>query len=181
MTILDNQSFPIQEDNMERLWTPHRMVYINDKDNRGEDGQKCPFCGMDNVNFKSPEDESLVVYQGKTCYVVLNLFPYNTGHLMICPYNHTSLYENLTDEERVEISELTTNTLKVLRSVLKPDGFNIGINQGKVAGAGIQAHLHQHIVPRWEGDANFFPIVAQTKAIPTLLGDLKERLINAYK
>lgn len=99
----------------------------------------------------------------------MNLFPYNSGHLLVCPYRHVSDYTELTNEERVELGDLTATAMRVSREVAGPHGFNLGMNQGEVAGAGIAAHLHQHVVPRWAGDANFLPIIARTKAVPSFL------------
>ena len=110
----------------------------------------------------------------------MNLFPYNSGHLLVCPYRHVADYTDLTDEERVEVGELTATSMRVLRATSGPQGFNLGMNQGDVAGAGIAAHLHQHIVPRWLGDANFLPIIAQTKAVPQLLSDARQMLADAW-
>ncbi|MDR0950291.1 MAG: HIT domain-containing protein [Candidatus Ancillula sp.] len=177
VAIEGKDEFNRQEDKFERLWVPHRMVYIDSDDNRGKEGKdSCPFC----VAPEKTDEEGLIVYRGKLAYVLLNLFPYNTAHLLVCPYRHVSLYEEATDAERIEIAELTSNALKVVRYVLNPDGFNLGMNQGEVAGAGIAAHLHQHIVPRWKGDANFFPIIGQTKALPTLLDDTRQQLAKGW-
>ncbi|MDR1790866.1 MAG: HIT domain-containing protein [Propionibacteriaceae bacterium] len=167
--------FAAAPDGLERLWTPYRMAYI-DSHNDGSPEPECPFCAAPG---KSDED-GLIVYRGETCYVVLNLFPYSPGHVLVCPYRHVADYTDLTDAERVEVGELTAAAMRTLRAVSQPHGFNIGMNQGDVAGAGIAKHLHQHIVPRWFGDANFFPIIAQTKAIPQLLGDTRERLAAVF-
>jgi ATP adenylyltransferase len=113
-------------------------------------------------------------------FVVLNLYPYNAGHLLVCPYRHVADYTDLTPEEVAEIADLTATAMRVVRAVSAPAGFNLGINQGEVAGAGIDAHLHQHVVPRWRGDANFLPVVARTRAIPELLADTRERLAAAW-
>ncbi|MBH0097516.1 HIT domain-containing protein, partial [Psychrobacter sp. NZS113] len=108
------------------------------------------------------------------------LFPYNSGHLLVCPYRHVPLYDEATDEETAEIASLTQTAMRVLRETSKAHGFNIGMNQGALAGAGIANHLHQHVVPRWATDSNFFPIVAGTKAIPRLLGEVREELAKAW-
>jgi ATP adenylyltransferase len=124
--------------------------------------------------------EALVVHRGAECFVVLNLYPYNPGHLMVCPIRHVADYTALTDAETQEIASLTQTAIRVILAVSGPHGFNLGINQGAVAGAGIAAHLHAHVVPRWEGDANFLPIVARTKALPVLLGDTRQQLAAAW-
>ena len=165
-------------DGFERLWTPHRMVYLQgeDKPTTSDAGPQCPFC-------RSPgrDDASgLIVARGGHCFVVMNLYPYNTGHLMVCPYRHVALYPDLTDDETVELARLTQRAMRVLGAISGCHGFNLGMNQGAVAGAGIAAHLHQHVVPRWSGDANFLPIIARTKALPELLADTRRRLAEAW-
>ena len=114
------------------------------------------------------------------CYVVMNLFPYNPGHVLVCPYRHVSLYVDLTDDETAEFTALTKQAVRALQTASEPHGYNLGMNQGAVAGAGVAAHLHQHVVPRWSGDSNFLPIVGQTKALPVLLEDTRERLVDAW-
>jgi ATP adenylyltransferase len=111
---------------------------------------------------------------------LLNLFPYNSGHLLVCPYRHISTYDLASAEEVAEIASMTQQAMRVLTAVSKCHGFNIGMNQGEVAGAGIAGHLHQHIVPRWKNDSNFFPIIAETKALPRLLGEVREELAAAW-
>ncbi|KKI16563.1 MULTISPECIES: HIT family protein [unclassified Leucobacter] len=161
-------------DELQRLWVPHRMVYV--ADHRQPDHTDCPFCA---APARSDED-ALIVARGRSAYVLLNLFPYNTGHMLVCPYRHVSGYDETTVEEVAEIGELTQTAMRVAREVMGCDGFNIGMNQGAIAGAGVAAHLHQHIVPRWASDANFFPIIAKTKAMPQLLGDVRERVAAAW-
>ncbi len=172
------ETFARSEDGFERLWTPHRMVYIAGEDKPVHDrpGPECPFCrapGRGDV-------EGLIVHRGALAYAVLNLYPYNPGHLLVCPYEHVADYADLTPEQRVEIAEMTATAMRVIRAVSAPDGFNLGINQGAIAGAGIAGHLHQHVVPRWSGDSNFLPIVAGTKAVPELLGRTREKLAAGW-
>ena len=163
-------------DGFQRLWTPHRMAYIvGDRPSR-DAGSDCPFCAAPDKD----DADGLIVHRGQACYVVLNLFPYNPGHLLICPYRHVPLYTDLSAEETVEFATLTQRAMSVLTSVSAPGGFNIGMNQGDVAGAGVAAHLHQHVVPRWGGDMNFLPIIGQTKALPTLLEDARQALIAKW-
>ncbi|QIG41310.1 HIT domain-containing protein [Microbacterium sp. 4R-513] len=138
--------------------------------------ETCPFCAAPD---KSDVD-ALIVHRGVTSYVLLNLFPYNSGHLLVCPYRHISTYDEATPEEVAEIGALTQRAMQVLRTVSRCDGFNIGMNQGKVAGAGVAEHLHQHVVPRWATDANFFPIIAKTKALPQLLGEVRQTVADAW-
>ena len=165
-------------DGFERLWTPHRMVYLQGEDKPLDDGPgpQCPFCRAPGRS----DAEGLVVARGEHTFVVMNLYPYNTGHVMVCPYRHVSLYPDLTAAETLELGELTKTAMRVLTEVSRCHGFNIGMNQGAVAGAGIAAHLHQHVVPRWGGDANFLPIIGRTKALPELLADTRERLAAAW-
>lgn len=165
-------------DGFQRLWTPHRAVYIGGEGKPAtSDAHGCPFC----VSPTKADADGLIFWRGTTVFGLMNLFPYNSGHILLCPYRHISLYTELTSEERDELSWATAHAMRVLSAVMKPHGFNLGMNQGAVAGAGIAAHLHQHIVPRWGGDANFFPIVAQTKAIPYLLEDTRAQLAGAWE
>jgi ATP adenylyltransferase len=164
-------------DGFERLWTPHRMAYISgDAKPTSTDARECPFC----LAPARTDAEALIVHRGRRAYVVLNLFPYAAGHLLICPYRHVADLTELDPDELREVYELTAQAMRVLREVSNPAGFNLGMNQGQVAGAGIAAHLHQHVVPRWNGDSNFFPIIASTRAVPQLLGDTRERLATAW-
>lgn len=163
-------------DAFQRLWTPHRMVYI-DGENKPATTGLCPFCEAPGKT----DDEALIVARGQYAYAVLNLYPYSPGHLLICPYRHVADYTDLTDEETREIATLTQTAMRVVRRVSAPHGFNIGMNQGEVAGAGIAAHLHQHVVPRWAGDSNFMPVIGQTRALPQLLADVRERLAGAWE
>jgi ATP adenylyltransferase len=168
---------PGVSDAFQRLWTPHRMVYIGGQDKPATtSASDCPFCS---IPGRSDRD-GLLVHRGELAYVVLNLYPYSPGHLLVCPYRHVADLTELTDEELAEIGALSQRAMRVTRGVSGPDGFNLGINQGAVAGAGIAAHLHQHVVPRWSGDANFLPVVAQTKAVPQLLGQAWELLHDAW-
>lgn len=165
-------SFAGDDDGMERLWTPHRLVYLNkDSEQAG-----CAFCEA----TKRSDEDGLVVYRGTLAYVIMNLYPYNSGHIMVCPYRHVATYDLATPDEIAEIGALTQTAMRVLKEVTSCAGFNLGMNQGEVAGAGIADHLHQHIVPRWRNDANFFPIIAQTKAFPRLLGEMRESLANSW-
>lgn len=164
--------FPGSPDGMGRLWTPHRMVYLNHE--TGEVG--CPFC----VAPTRQDEDGLIVARGKTAFVIMNLYPYNSGHIMVCPYRHVATYDLATTEEVAEIGLLSQIAMRVLKEATGCVGFNLGMNQGEVAGAGIADHLHQHIVPRWKNDANFFPIIAQTKALPRLLGEVRELLAQHW-
>jgi ATP adenylyltransferase len=169
-----SSDFAAVPDAFQRLWTPHRMVYIENGQKPGKD--ECPFCRAPSL----PDEQALIVARGKYSFVLLNLFPYNSGHLLVCPYRHVSNYNEATDEEVAEIASLTQTAMRVLAVVSNADGFNIGMNQGKIAGAGIAEHLHQHVVPRWASDANFFPIIAGTKAVPRLLGEVRADVAAAW-
>lgn len=170
-------AFPGVADGMERLWTPHRWAYVEADHPRESSGSdECPFCAAPD---RSDED-ALIVHRGETCYVLLNLFPYNPGHLLVCSYRHVARYTDLTAQERAEFGEVTAQAMHALQRASGPHGINIGMNQGEVAGAGIASHLHQHLVPRWKGDANFFPIIAQTKALPVVLSDTRTLIADAW-
>ena len=165
------------EDALQRLWTPHRMAYIRGASKPvGSDPEGCPFCDL----VALPDEEALILARGALVYAVLNLYPYNPGHLMIVPYRHVADYTDLTPEETIELATFTQRAMGVVRSVSMPHGFNIGMNQGVVAGAGIAAHLHQHVVPRWGGDSNFMPVVGHTKVLPELLGETRTALAAAW-
>jgi ATP adenylyltransferase len=155
----------------ERLWAPHRMPYL-----QGENRSvNCVFC-----EAPKPGHDDLVVFKGETVFVVMNLYPYNSGHLLICPYRHVADLTDLTPAESAEIVALTAHSMKVLRKVSKAAGFNIGINQGALSGAGIADHLHQHLVPRWSGDTNFMPIIGSTKILAQLLTELRDLLASSW-
>lgn len=168
--------FPGEPDGFQRLWTPHRAAYVGREKEPSGAEPDCPFCAAP----KGSDADGLIVARGEHTFCVLNLFPYNAGHLLVCTYRHVADYAELTAEERVEMGEMTAKAMTVIRAAMNPAGFNLGMNQGQVAGAGIAAHIHQHVVPRWLGDANFFPIVGRTKAVPALLADTREQLAKAW-
>jgi ATP adenylyltransferase len=155
-----------------RLWTPHRLAYIQ---GTGKD-EGCPFCVAPTLS----DEESLIVARGGLVYAILNLYPYNSGHVLICPYRHFADYTELTDEESAEFADYTMRAIRALRTASGPHGFNIGMNLGTVAGAGIATHLHQHVVPRWGGDTNFMPVVGRTRVLPQLLADTRKLLADAW-
>ena len=166
-----------EPDELDRLWTPHRMAYIRGE-NKPLDGSagECPFCRVPSLT----DEEGLVVHRGETAYAVLNLYPYSPGHLMVCPYRHIADYTEVTDEESAEIGAMTRAAMRTVRTVSHAEGFNVGMNQGTAGGAGIRAHLHQHVVPRWVGDNNFMPVIGQTKTLPQLLQDTRALLAEAW-
>ena len=168
-----------EPDGLDRLWAPYRMAYVTGEDappGGYAEPSGCPFCKAPGV----PDPESLVVARGEQVFAVLNLYPYNPGHLLVCPYRHVADYTGLTDAETVELATFTQRAMRVIRQVSSPHGFNLGMNQGAVAGAGIAAHLHQHVVPRWGGDGNFMPVIGRTKVLPQLLGETRALLVKAW-
>lgn len=173
---VDDFTIPGVPDAFQRLWTPHRMAYIQGGQNQFNNTDDCPFC----LAPQRTDEESLIVHRGVHAYVVLNLFPYNPGHLLVCPYRHVPDYTDVDVEETAEIAKLAQTSMRVLREVSHATGFNLGMNQGASGGAGIAAHLHQHVVPRWGGDGNFFPIIAKTKAITQTLGEVREQVAAAW-
>lgn len=153
------------------------MVYL-----RGEgrpataEAADCPFCAAPEMS----DEDGLIVHRGVHAYVVMNLYPYNAGHVLVCPFRHVADYTDLTDAERDEVALLTQQAMRVIREISGAHGFNIGMNQGGIAGAGIAAHLHQHVVPRWGGDTNFMPVIGQTKVMPQLLESTRALFEEAW-
>lgn len=173
----DEQDGVGSPDAFERLWTPHRIGYIKGEGKPAtSDKVDCPFCRIPTMT----DADGLIVHRGESAYAVLNLYPYNAGHLLVCPFRHVADYTELTDTEVAEVASITRTAMRVLRDVTSPHGFNLGMNQGNIAGAGIAAHLHQHIVPRWDGDANFMPVVGHTKVLPQLLGQTRSMIAEAW-
>jgi len=158
---------------MERLWAPWRMKYILSSKAEG-----CIFCQK--IAEKNDE-ENLILYRGKSSFLILNTFPYNCGHLMIVPYRHIGDLEKLSDLESSELVRLTQLSVQTLKAILKPEGFNIGMNLGRVSGAGVKDHLHMHIVPRWNGDTNFMPLLANTKILSESLKETYKKLVQGFK
>jgi len=153
---------------VDRLWSPWRLEYVTStKPDTG-----CVFCDAP----RPPHPDSLIVYEHKTCYVILNLYPYNNGHLMVVPYRHTSSLASLTPEELHEMADLQALSEKALVEAYSPHGINVGINLGKPAGAGVLEHVHVHLVPRWNGDTNFMTVVGTTRVLPEDLQQSAARL-----
>lgn len=164
-------------DGWQRLWAPHRLEYLRGENRPLADNDiPCPFCRIPTLS----DEEGLIVVRGEGAYVVMNLYPYNPGHLLVCAYRHVADLTELTVLERNEITELTSHAMQTLRKVSQPAGFNLGMNQGAVSGAGIADHIHQHVVPRWAGDANFMPIIGHTKVLPQLLAQTQADLAAAW-
>lgn len=153
---------------MNHLFATWRMDYIKAPKHEG-----CIFCDFPKENR---DPERYILHRGKTCFVILNLYPYNPGHLMVVPFRHTNLYESLTDEEHLDMNRTAAHALSVLKRTMEPDGFNTGINLGKCAGAGVDGHLHLHIVPRWNGDNNFMPVLTDTRVVPEALDATWQKL-----
>lgn len=145
---------------MDRIWAAWRMAYISDKKQKYEG---CIFCDFPKAGN---DEEYKVLYHGKYSYIIMNAFPYSNGHLMVIPYRHTNDFTSLSDEESEEIMKLGRLAINALKKVYNPNGFNVGWNLGEVAGAGIAQHIHMHIVPRWNGDTNFMPVIGETRVIP---------------
>ena len=156
----------------ERLWAPWRLEYI-----RGPKADECIFCRA----VESGDDEKYsVVHRGERAFVILNTYPYNNGHVMVAPYSHEPTIEPLDDETTLEVMQLAKRSIAALREVYAPEGFNIGINQGNVAGAGIEEHVHLHVVPRWGGDTNFMPVIGDARVLPQSLADSWKELRSVF-
>jgi ATP adenylyltransferase len=157
---------------MKYVWAPWRIEYI-----KAEKSAGCIFCDKPK---ERKDKENYILYRGSKNFVMLNSYPYNPGHLLVAPYRHTGDLEELTEAERNEHYELISRSIAVLKKVLKPAGFNIGSNLGRVAGAGIVDHFHSHVVPRWQGDNNFMPVLGDTKVIPQALADTYDTLADYF-
>lgn len=166
-----------EPDRLQRLWTPHRMSYIVEAPRgRDSDEPRRPFTDIP----KLPDEEGLVVARGEQVYAVLNLYPYNPGHLMVVPYRQVAELEDLTGAESAELMAFTQKAIRVIKAVSRPDAFNVGLNLGKSAGGSLAEHLHVHVVPRWTGDANFITVVGETKVVPQLLRDTRALLAGEW-
>ncbi len=167
---------------MDKLWAPWRLKYILEDTALGKN-KVCIFCFYP-VDQSEKDKENLLLYRGKLSFVIMNRYPYNTGHIMIAPYRHVAGFHELSKEELEDITLLMKTCINALKDAFSPQGFNIGINQGKVAGAGYEEHIHVHIVPRWDGDTSFMPVISDTKVLPESLSDtydkIKENLHEAY-
>jgi ATP adenylyltransferase len=164
-------------DRLTRLWTPHRMAYIKAESAAGRrQPQGCPFCRIPTLDDR----EGLVVARGEHVYAVLNLHPYNPGHLMVVPYRHVADLEDLSAAEESQVAAITRDAVRAVKAASSPQGFNVGLNLGGVAGGSLSEHLHQHVVPRWSGDSNFIAVLAQTKVIPQLLSETRDLLAESW-
>ncbi|MFE3293560.1 HIT family protein [Rhodococcus sp. NPDC059234] len=167
---------PGDPDRLQRLWSPHRMSYIAETPKAAEAGEG-PFTAIP----KMSDEEGLIVARGDHVYAVLNLYPYNPGHMMVVPYRRVAALEDLTPEESGELMAFTQQAIRVIKRVSRPDGFNVGLNLGAAAGGSLAEHLHQHIVPRWGGDANFITVVGGAKVMPQLLRETRALLSAAWE
>ncbi len=171
----DDFVLPGVPDAFQRMWTPHRKAYVSGGQQDYTENS-CPFCAAPGRS----DQDSLIVYRGEHVFVVLNLYPYNPGHLLVCPYQHVSNFDEIDSEETAEMSACVQTAMRVLRQTSNAAGFNMGMNQGKVGGAGIAAHLHEHVIPRWNGDTNFLPIVAGTKTVTQTLDEIRHLVAEAW-
>jgi ATP adenylyltransferase len=169
-----------EPDHLQRLWTPHRMSYIAEspmKKGAGSAQSTEPFTDIPGMS----DEDGLMVARGELVYAVLNLYPYNPGHLMVVPYRRVSELEDLTVEETAELMAFTQKAIRVIKAVSRPHGFNVGLNLGTSAGGSLAEHLHMHVVPRWGGDANFITIIGGSKVIPQLLGETRKLLAAEWQ
>jgi ATP adenylyltransferase len=160
---------------VERIWAPWRLSYVKDasKDNESE----CIFCAA----LETGDDEaSLIVHRGERCFVILNKFPYTNGHLMVAPYEHVATLQGLDEPTVTELMGLAQRGMKALETSYSPHGYNVGFNQGRVAGAGVEHHIHIHVVPRWEGDTNFMPVLGDTRVMNQTLADSFRTVREAF-
>jgi len=161
-----------KENEMKQMWAPWRIKYI-----LMEKAGGCILCEKPRQNN---DLANYILYRGDKNFIIMNSYPYNPGHLMIAPYRHIANLEELTDQERYEHFEIVSRSIKLLREVFNPAGFNLGINMGKVAGAGLEEHIHTHVVPRWLGDTNFMPVVSDVRVMPEALAETYERLKGKF-
>jgi ATP adenylyltransferase len=161
---------------MERLWAPWRMEYIGSAREGKDEG--CLFCEKPK---EGDDEKALIVARSELSFAILNRYPYNSGHLMIAPFRHVGELEEVKDEESLDMQQLLQLCIRALNETMQPEGFNIGMNLGVVAGAGIPDHLHWHVVPRWNGDTNFMPTIAQVKVMPELLSETQARLADRVR
>ena len=159
---------------MPQLYATWRMDYISAPKPEGEG---CIFCAFP---AERRDEERFILHRGEACYVIMNLYPYNPGHMMVLPFRHTSDYQSLTEQEVREMHRFTAHAVKVLGKLMHPDGFNLGMNLGKPAGAGVAGHLHRHIVPRWTGDCNFMPVLSETRVVSEAIEDTYRRLRTVW-
>jgi ATP adenylyltransferase len=159
----------------DRIWAPWRLEYV--KDASKDTGQGCIFCAKP---AEEDDRENLIVHRGERCFVILNLYPYTNGHLMVAPFEHVAGLEDLPPETTAEMMALAQRAIALLNAGYEPHGFNVGFNQGRVAGAGVEHHIHMHVVPRWGGDTNFMPVLADTRVMPQTLEQTYDALAGKF-
>jgi len=157
---------------VERIWSPWRMAYIEAAKEQGEDGG-CIFCDLP---AEGDDERTMILARGELAFVIVNSFPYNPGHLMVAPLRHVGAFTSLEAAELADVDALVARSIRALELEMEPHGYNLGMNLGRVAGAGIPDHVHWHLVPRWNGDTNFMPVVGQTRVLPELLEETYARL-----
>jgi ATP adenylyltransferase len=161
-----------------RIWAPWRLDYVKDASKDNED--ECIFCAKPGEGDEHDE-ENLIVHRGDRCFVILNKFPYTNGHLMVAPYEHVASLPQIDPETVAEMMALAQQGMTILERTYSPHGYNVGFNQGRVAGAGVEHHIHMHVVPRWGGDTNFMPVLADTRVMPQTLEQSYEALAGSFE
>jgi ATP adenylyltransferase len=161
------------QERSERLWAPWRLEYI-----KGEKTGECIFCSKPALG---DDAQALIPHRGERCFVILNAFPYNNGHLMVAPYDHGGALEQIDDETALELVQLTQRSMRALAGAYGAEGYNVGLNQGTIAGAGVADHVHFHVVPRWGGDTNFMPVLGNTRVLPQSLQDSYQAIRDAFR
>lgn len=156
-----------------RIWAPWRLRYVKGASKSDE----CIFCTKP---LEGDDRGTLIVHRGERCFVILNLFPYTNGHLMVAPFEHAGRYQDLSAETTAEMTALAQQAMSRIEAVYEPEGFNVGINQGRVAGAGIEGHIHMHVVPRWAGDNNYMPVIADTRVMPQSLEESYDAMLGGF-
>ena len=162
---------------MDRIWSPWRMAYIQAAKEQGDDAG-CIFCDLP---AEGDDERTMILARGELAFVILNSFPYNPGHLMVAPFRHVGDFAALQPDELAGVDALVARSIRALEAEMEPHGFNLGMNLGRVAGAGIPGHVHWHVVPRWNGDMNFMPVVGQTRVLPELLEESYARLLPRFE
>jgi ATP adenylyltransferase len=158
------------------IWAPWRLKYVKDAAKDSE--EECIFCAKPAAG---DDTENLIVHRGERCFVILNLYPYTNGHLMVAPFEHVGRIQDIPVETTAEMMQLSQQAISILQERYEPHGFNVGFNQGRVAGAGVEHHIHMHVVPRWGGDTNFMPVLADTRVMPQTLEQAYEALNGAFE
>lgn len=156
-----------------RIWAPWRLRYVSTANKQTD----CVFCAKPG---EGDDRKALIVHRGERCYVILNLYPYTSGHLMVAPFEHAGRFEEIDPATVAEMTDLAQQAIRKLEDVYSPEGFNVGLNQGRVAGAGVEGHIHLHVVPRWAGDTNYMPVVADTRVMPQTLEETYDALEGGF-